>query len=169
MRATILLVLLIGICPCSGTQVGATGHPDLTGIWKTNNQKSHYAHHAGMFLAGLNLQQQGNSLRETIMDTRPVEQGPPRQVVYSLDGSETATKIRGEEYRTTATWEGQTLVIVWEVNRGDVKSALKRELLLSSDGKTLTVKLYSPADRKDPNQVLVLDKANTTKDIGFNP
>ncbi len=157
MLPTILLILLAGTLSHSGTQPNTTDHPNLAGIWRTNLEKSRYSHHNGPFVTGLKISHQGAQLKESLI--RPPEREKPlMEVVYSLDGSQNQTKVGEDELRTSIRWEGQTLVILWRVNHRGAVSVLKRELSLSPDGKTLTMRLYSPENKTEPDQILLLDK-----------
>ena len=130
----------------------AQAKPDLNGTWKMNRAKSKFQA-GGPEAISIKFEQQGEKLSEVLTITGS-EGDRVFNLSYTLDGKETTTELRGEPFKSTAKWEGNTLVI--EVKGGP--GALLRKFTFSEDGKTMTAAVQQPRPDGEINDVIVFEK-----------
>ena len=155
-RKTSLVVILALGSVQSATPAKAADRPNLTGVWTTNSQTSHYPHN-GVFATAVTIVQTEDELRESLMRPPSGRQEPNVDVIYSLTGSAKTMKVGGDELQSTAKWKGQALILQWKVRHEGSQAVLKRELSLSPDRQKLTMKVYLEG-KNEPDQILFLDK-----------
>jgi hypothetical protein len=143
-------VLFFSVCVLSAQT------PNLSGVWKANLEKSKLNGPAPTSHLVL-IDQQGSKITEvTGMFS---QRGEARStVVYNLDGKPSTNSSRGLPMRSSASWEGNTLVLQSKVAGGAQPVTISEKQTLSSDGKTLTIEAVSTANGKDTAQTLVLEK-----------
>jgi hypothetical protein len=130
-RARAALMLAAIICLFASIASAQT-KPNFSGAWKLNPQKSKYA--GGDPLAFLmEIDHKEPALIEDWIV--PLPGGEYKlHAEYSIGGKETEMDLKGRKVKTSAKWEGDTLVIIWLTEGRE----FKRKITLSADGKTLT-------------------------------
>jgi len=106
----------------AGASVRAQSHPDLSGTWTMDAARSDPAPHAGPPRGNA-----GGGGRASVPPNQLLIAQTPKDIAigrgalnptYKFDGSETFYFQAGE-VRSTAAWEGSTLVISWKRERFD--------------------------------------------------
>jgi hypothetical protein len=125
--------------------------PDFSGVWKANPEKSKLPQQATGYLAII--QQKDGHLTQTNGVTTP--RGEQRSAYdWDLTGKEARGTMGGIPMKSTAKYEGSTLVVN-AVQPGDRTMTAKYSL--SADGNTLTLELTTTGARGSTN-TLVFDK-----------
>jgi hypothetical protein len=73
---------------------------------------------------------------------------------YTADGKETTNQFENHPVQTSASWEGETLVI--EV-KFEQRNPFIRKVTISSDGKTMTMTVHHTKD-ENASDTVVLEK-----------
>ncbi|HYP27396.1 MAG TPA: hypothetical protein VE262_11825 [Blastocatellia bacterium] len=98
--------------------------------------------------------QQGSTLNESLTLTN--DQGDRTiNFTYSLDGKESLQQLEGRPIKTTAKWEGESLVIEFKNDGG---FNFLRKVTLSADGKTMTIDVKQSSPNGSANDTVVLEK-----------
>lgn len=113
--------------------------PNLSGTWKLNVSKSDFGQIPPP-----------DSRTEVITDSEPAIKivatwagGPMGDGNNTMDldtsGKETTTQIMGNDAKSTAKWDGQSLIVNTSLSMQEADVTVKSSYSLSADGKTLTV------------------------------
>jgi len=138
--------------------IGFAASPDLTGNWKLNASKSDF----GQFPAPTAMTQKVSHAEpkltvETKMTTDQGEMAFTSN--YTTDGKETTNQgFGGSEVKSTAKWDGGTLVIDSKGSFGDNPYTMKDKWGLSEDGKVLTITRRFSSGMGDIDQKMVFEK-----------
>ena len=120
-RELALFFLLLAVL--SGVGLRAADHPDLTGTWNLDAAKSDFGPFPGPGSMTDHIDQQ----KSEIIVNRD-RAGEPVVIHLPLDGSERTNELRGNAMKTTAHWDGGTLVITKNTSR---PSAIRQRLCKS--------------------------------------
>lgn len=140
-RILLILFLLLVVAPTTRAQ----GHPDLSGTWKLNLDKSDYGDLQGPETRIDVIEQHENHVSD-----RVTTEGRHRKQQYTLlfttDGSETTlppeTKMGSVTILSvSAKWQGETLVVTQKLRFQGAPLVATNAYQLSDDGKTLTIAL----------------------------
>lgn len=148
------LVTLSLIALCAA--FGAT--PDLNGNWKLNVAKSEF----GQFPAP-------STMTQKITQTEPKVAVETKMASdmgefsfnanYSTDGKETTNQgFGGTDVKSTAKWDGDSLLIESKGTMGDNAYTMKDKWTLSEGGKILTIQRKFSSSMGDIDQRMVLEK-----------
>jgi hypothetical protein len=132
----------------------AADKPDFSGKWKMSPEKSKFGPAPPPTSMTLVVDHKGPDITVQQSSTGPDgEQNITSK--YSTKGKETINSLMGNEVKSTAAWEGKTLVIRSTLDGGVVKFLSK--WTLSADGQILTdaVNISSPQGNLDLTYVLV--------------
>jgi hypothetical protein len=159
LRSALLFGLALSVA--AGT-AAAQDHPDFSGTWKINTIKSDAAPQ------GRGGQMNMGNLTVTITQTATdltIEQSMGENTMksmYYLDGRESTNAGRRGETKSTAKWDGKSLVIegtsTFEGPNGSMTIKSKEVRTLSDDGKTMTVTTTSESPRGTNTRKTVFDK-----------
>lgn len=128
-----LWVLLLPLTLCAQT------HPDLSGVWKADKDKSKLARPLGDNDYYVWIQQNGNTLTEKTMAWGP-HQDNRMETKYDLSGAETTSGPPNAPAKAKATWEGNSLLIeTTGAGRGGQTFTAKETWTLDPGGQTLTM------------------------------
>jgi hypothetical protein len=128
--------------------------PNFTGTWKMNPAKSKFER-GGPDAITIKLDHKDNNLSEAVTISNS---GNERTMEgkYITDGKESEVQMGGDTAKATVKWEGDALVIEWKAVEGRF---FRRKLMLSTDGKTLTLNVtQSQGDGSQAEDVVVLEK-----------
>src|SRR6185503_21377973 len=119
----------------------AQGKPDFSGTWTLDTAKSDpppQGRGGGGGAATLTIKQTGTELAVTSEG----RQGP-QTMTYKLDGSPSSNEVMGrggaQTVKSTAKWEGATLVIETTRDIQGMSITTKEVRSLSADGKVMTI------------------------------
>ena len=113
-------------------------HPDFTGVWQANIQKSVFRGPAPKRLLNRIEHCEPEFIQEMIV-TQASGEEQRLAVCYLTNGEETANAIGGATATTRARWEGAELVIESSVEAAGHTLHFKDHWSLSEDGQTLTM------------------------------
>jgi hypothetical protein len=115
----------------------AADKPDFSGAWKLDADKSVF----GPMPPPTSMVRKIDH-KDPAISVDQSQSGPQGDMntsaKYSTDGKETTNTMMGNDVKSTATWEGKTLVIKSAANFGGADIKLTDKWSLSDDGKTLT-------------------------------
>jgi hypothetical protein len=126
--------------PAAATKPTAkvTSGPHLNGVWKLNLAQSEYGSFPKPEAVTHTISHNDG---EIVFQTRQVEKGNATEIKlrYTLGGKPTTNDLLGMAVKTTAKWDGPTLVLRSEANAINRGNLIKEDnYTLSPDGKTLT-------------------------------
>lgn len=113
---------------------GAQTKPDFSGAWKMNPKKSKFAGGGGPDAILIKMDHKEPALTEDWSISTPVGERS-FQAKYTTDGKETEQYVMGRTAKTSAKWEGASLIIEFKAEDGFF---FKRVITLTADGKTMT-------------------------------
>ena len=144
--------IALTFCLCTFVAAAQT-KPNLTGTWKMNSSKSNFANannHPSEIT--IKFDQKDSSFTELLTVTENGEH--KMDLKYTADGKETTNQFENHPVQTTASWEGETLVI--EVKFEQEKLFI-RKITISSDGKTMTMTVHH-GKGENASDTVVLEK-----------
>jgi hypothetical protein len=159
-KILLVIALLSTVVPATLAQ----GHPDFSGTWKLNLDKSDYGDLQGPETRIDVIEQHDGHVSE-----RVTAEGRHRKQQYTLlfatDGSETAlppeTKMGSVTILSvSAKWQGETLVVTQNLRFQGAPLVATNAYMLSGDGKTLTIALALGSSRI-PAATFVFDRILT--------
>src|SRR5579872_768849 len=132
----------------------AQTQPNFTGTWKLNVAKSDF----GMLPAPASRVDVITQTADMIKDDVNAEsdQGKVAYVAnLKFDGSETVVHAMGRDIKTTAKWEGSTLVTTQKFDYEGAEINVKNSWTMAPDGNTFTINVHlaSPMGEMDQKQV----------------
>jgi len=133
MKSITRVALMIAAIACLCASIAsAQKKPNFSGEWKMNAEKSKFADGGPDNI----LIKIDHKEPEFVEDWSMSTPGGDRsfQAKYTTDGKETEQEVMGRTAKTSAKWEGDSLVIEFKAPDG----FFKRKLSLSADGKTIT-------------------------------
>ena len=134
----------------------AADKPDFSGKWKMNPEKSKFGPAPPPTSMTLIVEHKDPNISVQQSSTGPDgEQNITSK--YSTKGKETINSLMGTEVKSTAAWEGKTLVIRSTLDGGSGVVKFTSKWTLAADGKTLTdaVNISSPQGDLDLTYVLL--------------
>ena len=132
-RISTVLTIAAMVLLCASI-AGAQTKPDFSGAWKMNTQKTKFAGGGGPDAILVKIVHKEPALTEDASISMPVGDGG-FQAKYTTDGKETEQYVMGRIVKTSAKWEGTSLIIEF---KGEDGFFFKRVITLSADGKTMT-------------------------------
>lgn len=115
----------------------AADRPDFSGVWKMDAAQSEFGGAPPPDAFTRTIEQNSSAL--TMTDEQTSSGGNDKVVrKYPADGTEITYQWMGNEVKSAAHWEGDTLVIVGKVNANGTDLVVTSHLTLSGDGQTLT-------------------------------
>jgi hypothetical protein len=148
---TLSFMLLLAALPAPAAR--AQQRQNIGGTWKMNPAKSKFELGAPQALT-IDLDQQGTAVKESLRIVGP-EGERVVKFNYTLDGKEQVNKVESGEVKITARWEGDSLLFELKTDQG---YSYRRKIMISEDGKTMTInleELFATGTRKD---TIVLEK-----------
>ena len=137
--------------------VMAADKPDFSGNWKMDADKSVFGPMRPPTSMTRKIDHKDPAI--SVDEARVAEQGDMNTTFkYSTDGKETTNSMMGNDVKSTAVWEGKTLVIKSAGNFGGADVKFTDKWSLSDDGKTLTDLLAISAPQGDFEMTFVLVK-----------
>jgi hypothetical protein len=161
-----LLVLSLSLAAASSAhaQVQSQVHPDLTGIWQLNLDKSDYGDMHGPDIRTDVLVQRGDRITDSV-----TAEGRRRKQQYTLDfatdGSETPLppQMRMDTallLGVSGHWQGDALIVTERLTFQGAPLVAISTYILGADGNTLTIALSFRGDSQ-PAATFVFDRIRT--------
>lgn len=115
----------------------AADKPNFSGDWKLDTDKSTFGPMPPPSSMTRKVEHNDPSLN--LVEARSGPQGDQNLTFkYSTDGKETTNELMGNQVKSTAAWDGSTLVINMKADFGGNEIKLTDKWTLSEDGKVLT-------------------------------
>jgi hypothetical protein len=130
----LLGLIFLALAALSCETIRAAEHPDLTGTWKLDASKSDFGPFPGPNSMTDRIEQQAAEL--VINRDRA---GEPVVIHIPLDGSERSNDIQGNNMKTTAHWDGGTLVIDYNGQQRGRPAKSEERWTAAPDGKSMKV------------------------------
>ena len=155
-RIAILTLATAVVIPFTGR---AQGKPDFSGTWTMDASKSDPAP-AGRGGGGGGTQTIKQSATELSVQTEG-RQGP-QTMTYKLDGSESTNQVMGrggsQEVKSTAKWDGSSLVIETTRDMGGMSITSKEVRRLDNGGKDMIVETTTQTPNGEQKRKVVYTK-----------
>jgi hypothetical protein len=147
------------LCSLAGLLVSgqAQAKPNFSGEWKLNASKSQFAPMPAPEKRMDKITHADPSLKDSITQSGPNGEGTI-DFKYATDGSETTNDVRGNPMKSTAKWDGDTLVVNTKASFGGMEITLADKWTLSEDGKVLTIARHIVSPQGELDQKIVLEK-----------
>ena len=135
----------------------AQAKPNFTGEWKMNPSKSDFGPMPAPDKLVQKIEQKDPDLK--VSTTKVNQQGEfNTEMKYTTDGKECVNQIRGNELKSTLTWDGDALKVNSKLNFQGADVAISDKWTLSEDGKTLNVQRHFASSMGEMDQKMVLEK-----------
>jgi len=137
--------------------VQAQAKPNFSGAWKMNAAKSDFGPMPAPDSRIDKISHEDPSLKDNV--TQSGQQGEmTSDLSYSTDGKETTNTIRGNEFKSTAKWDGDELVINNKGSFNGQDVTLTDRWSLAADGKTITIMRHAISPMGEMDQKILLEK-----------
>jgi hypothetical protein len=147
----ILAILALAALP-------ALANPNFTGDWKLNISKSDFGQIPAPDSMSYKITHADPKLTTVIKQTGQMGD-VERQANYTTDGKESTNEgFQGSTTKSTAKWDGDTLVIETKAQFGDNEFTITQKWTLSEDGKSLTIAQAFKSSQGEGEAKLVLEK-----------
>ena len=151
-KVAFLSAFILSFCSLA-LMVQAQSKPNVTGTWKMNAEKSKFER-GGPQSITIKFDQQGSTLTESFMMTN--DRGDRTiNFTYTLDGKEAVQDMGGQPIKTTARWEGESLVIEFKNDQG---FNFVRKFTMAGDGKTMTIDVKQTSPNGAATDTVLLEK-----------
>jgi hypothetical protein len=152
-RVTDLFIVVSLILGCFAFALEAQTRPDLNGIWKMNPTKSNFGPRPTPQSIIVRFQQEGLILRETltVVDS---DDTSTLNFSYTMDGKESINLLDGQQVKSIASWDSDTLVIEWK----DKGGTFRRRFAFSENGKVMRVEMRDSTPEGETNNLVVLER-----------
>jgi hypothetical protein len=137
MRRHRILVLLL-----TTTAAAAVHAADFTGEWRLDVSRSQFAQQRAPASKVVQIDHLEPMLRMTVLEQSAAGQRLEGTTFHSTDGEDRVNIVLGNSLKSTAKWDGATLVIRTSGKFGANEIALDDRYELSADGKTLTLRRH---------------------------
>ena len=135
----------------------AQSKPNFSGTWKLNVAKSDFGPIPGPDSRTDVIVHSDPSIKDSV--TAEGQQGKQDYAInYTTDGKEVVNKVGPREIKSTAVWEGSTLVVNSKLSFNDNDITIKAVWTLSEDGKTLTQNVHLNSPMGEADQKVVFEK-----------
>jgi hypothetical protein len=147
----VILTMALGV-------VLAQAKTDFSGTWKINATKSDFGPMPPPDSMTEKITHQDPDLKANVATTGGAMGDMTYDVSYSTDGKETTNTVAGNDFKSSAKWEGDELVIDTKGKFNDNEFTSQDRWALSSDGKTITVTRHVSSAMGDADMKLVFEK-----------
>jgi hypothetical protein len=131
--------------------------PDLSGNWKLSASKSDFGQFPGPSGMTQKITHSEPSLK--VEGKMSSDMGDMEYTAnYTTDGKESTNQAFGGEIKSTAKWDGETLLMETKGSFGDTPFTMKDKLNLSEGGKVLTILRHFSSSMGEADQKLVFEK-----------
>jgi hypothetical protein len=135
----------------------AHAKPNFTGEWTINLEKSDFGQLPAPYKFVRKIEHNEPNLK--IVTDQSGERGEFTTVTtYTTDGKECINVVRGSEVKSTAEWDGDTLVINGTMDRQGLEITYQEKMALSEDGKTQIVTAHFSSEMGEADITIALDK-----------
>ena len=148
----------LGLLALSLGLVHAQASSDFSGSWKMNSSKSDFGPLPPPDSRTEKITQQDTSIKDSIASTGGMGGDQAYDVTYDTTGKEVTNTVAGNDFKSTAKWDGDELVIETKGSFNGTDFTSKDRWTLSSDGKTLTRATHLSSAMGEADMKLVFDK-----------
>ena len=135
----------------------AFAKPNFTGDWKLNVAKSDFGQMPAPTSASYKISHDDPKLKNSIKQSG--QMGDMEfETTYTTDGKESTNEMFGQPIKSTAKWDGDTLLIESKGRFGDNDFTMTDKWTLSGDGKALTIVRAFKSPMGEGEQKMVLEK-----------
>lgn len=118
--------------------VFADGKPNFSGDWVMDAARSDFGPMPPPDSMNRKIEQDDTNLTVTQTQTGGPQGDQTTTMKYTTDGKESTNQMMGNDVKSTATWDGNSLVIASKLDVQGNELSLTSKWSLSDDGKTLT-------------------------------
>jgi hypothetical protein len=150
--------LLMVVVACAlAAALPAVAAPNFSGEWKLNLAKSDFGPMPPPNSRVDKITHEGVNLNVVSKQSR--DQGDfTTESKYTTDGKECVNEIRGNPFKSTLKWEGDTLAVQTKGKFGENEFTVLSKWALSEDGKTITINQHFSSSMGEGDSKIVLEK-----------
>lgn len=153
-----LLTMVLVLMMAAATLAVAADKPNFSGEWTLDTAKSDFGPMPPPQSMTRKVDHSEPALSYTEVTVGSAQGDQTRTMKYSTDGKETTNDMMGNPVKTTAKWDGDTLVMNAKADFGGAEITLIDKWTLSPDGKVLTDALHIGAPQGEFDITYVLNK-----------
>lgn len=131
---------------------------DFSGTWKINTSKSDFGPMPPPDSITQKITHADPDIKANVVSTGGPMGDMTYDTAYRTDGKETTNSMGGNEFKSTAKWEGDELVIDTKGKFNDTEFTSTDRWALSSDGKTWTVSRHISSAMGEADMKMVFEK-----------
>jgi hypothetical protein len=146
-----LLTIALGL-------VQAQAKSDFTGTWKINPSKSDFGPMPPPDSVTEKITQQDPDIKANVVTKGGAQGDMTYDVSYNTEGKETTNTVAGNEFKSTAKWDGADLSIDTKGSFSGTEFTSKDRWTLLDDGKTLSVSRHISSAMGDADMKMVFEK-----------
>ena len=152
-----LLIIAAVLALTVGVSQAWADKPDFSGTWKLNNDKSEFGPMPAPDKWESKVNHKDPALKYTTVQSSA--QGEmTTETNYTTDGKECTNKFMGNDYKGTAKWDGDALVIDSKRDFQGMEITIQDRWTLSPDGKVLTIARKVSTPQGDFDAKMVAEK-----------
>ncbi len=135
----------------------AQTHPDFSGTWKLNVEKSDFGPLPPPASRTDVITQSDAQVKDAVKSVGP-DGDMDLNLVYNLDGTMSVSQFRGSDVKSTAKWDGAALAVESKLNIQEQDIGISSRWTLSADGATLTMASHFTSPMGEADTTYVLEK-----------
>jgi hypothetical protein len=136
----------------------ARAKSDFSGTWKVNIAKSDFGQMPPPDSQVEKIAHQDPDMKININSTGGPQGDLNYDITYTTDGKENTNSVAGNEFKSTAQWDGDALVINTKGSFSGTDFTAKDRWTMSSDGKNITVDRHISSSMGEMDMKLLLEK-----------
>lgn len=157
MRLKCTRLFCITLAAAALSLVQAQAKPNFSGSWKLNVSKSDFGPLPAPDSRTDQIKQNDPDIADNT--TQSGQMGEmSAEIKYSTDGKETTYQIRGVDFKSTAKWDGDELLINTKGSFGGNDITTTDRWSLSADGKTITINRHAVSPMGEADMKVILEK-----------
>jgi hypothetical protein len=143
------------------TAPSAGARPNFSGTWKLNTAKSDFGPLPGPDSETTTIEHNDPMMKVNSKSTGGPQGDQSMTMSMTTDGKEATNSIAGNDVKSTASWEGNSLVMNSKLKFQDQDLLIKSVWSLSPDGKTMTQDVHFTSPMGEADQKRIFDKQDS--------
>ena len=138
--------------------IQAQAKTDFSGTWKLNTSKTDFGPMPPPDSVTEKIAHQDPDIKANVVSAGGPMGDMTYDVAYNTEGKETTNSVGGNDFKSTAKWDGDELVVDTKGSFGGTDFTSKDRWNLSTDGKVLTVTRHLTSSMGEADMKMIFDK-----------
>lgn len=151
-------VALVASLAVSTSAAGAAQKPDFSGSWKMDPRRSRFGRMTTPEAMTLRVEHHDPQLEQTTVMMAAGGAEDVSRMLFHTEGIETSNTFQGMKVRSTARWDGQTLVLESRPPSGGKEVVFRSRWRISADRSVLTMEVKMIGGTEDAGQEIVFTR-----------